>query len=204
MIAGVYSGVEREVYIKAAAERLGLGAEAMKNDVDRARGRKLKEYKQKQSREVQMSLRNYGDRVNPDAAKNIPAAAAEEAILGLMLLYEEYRSLVAQGKVSLCEDDFYTAFGKKVFAAIMETERAPGGFLFELLGETFSPDEMARLVSMQEKRRVLSANGRDVFESSIAALRAEMEKEKGKSDSSADFLAKKRQALLEKKQKSGI
>lgn len=198
MIAEVWSSVEREVYIAAAAERLGLGAEGLKNDVERIRAKKLKEYKQKESREVQMSVRNYNDRVNPDAAKNIQAAAAEETVLGLLLLYEEFRVGVLNGRIDLKEDDFYSAFGRRVFTQILELQALPGGFLFEMLGEYFSPEEMSRLISMENKRRQLTANGESVLIGSIRVLREAKEKEEGKSASSADFWERKRKAFRER------
>ena len=35
---------------------------------------------------IKMSIQNYGDRVNPDAVKNVAANACEEGILGMLLL----------------------------------------------------------------------------------------------------------------------
>ena len=64
---------------------------------------------------IKMEIQNYGDRINPDAVKNVAANACEEGILGLLLIYEEHRAAVAGGKVSLCEDDFFTDLGKRIF-----------------------------------------------------------------------------------------
>ena len=193
MIAGVWSGVEREVYIATAAERLGLTVEGMTSDVNRIRSKKLKEYRQKETNEAQASLRNYGDRVNPDAARNIQAAAAEEAILGLLLLYDEYRSLIVRGELALREEDFVTEFARRVFGEIMALQRTDGGFLFEMLGQSFSPDEMARLSRMEQKRRALTENGLAVLRTSVDTLKAGARREEDKQRSSADFFAKKRE-----------
>ncbi len=195
MIADVWSGVEREVYIATASERLGLTVEGMTADVNRIRAKKLKEYKQSQTREAQASVRNYGDRVNPDAARNVQAAAAEEAILGLLLLRDDYRAIIARGELALSESDFVTDFGRRAFGAILAQQRTDGGFLFEMLGETFSPEEMGRLTRMEQKRRVLTENGIDVLRQSVDALRRGAQKEADKQTSSADFFAKKREAF---------
>lgn len=193
MIAGVWSGVEREVYIAAAAERLGLTVEGMASDVNRIRQKKLREYRQKETTEAQASVRNYGDRVNPDAARNIRAAAAEETILGLLLLYDEYRSVIARGELDLTEEDFVTEFGRRVFAEVMALQRSDGGFLFEMLGQTFSPEEMGRLIRMEQKRRDLVENGIAVLRASIDTLRIGARREEDRQRSSADFFAKKRE-----------
>ncbi len=202
MIAGVWSGVEREVYIAAAAQKLGLTVEGMTSDVNRIRQKKIKEYRQKETTEAQASVRNYGDRINPDAARNIQAAAAEETILGLLLMYDEYRSVILRGELALGEEDFVTEFSRKVFAAIMEQQRSEGGFLFEMLGQTFSPDEMGRLTRMEQKRRALTENGIAVLRASIDTLRIGAKREEDRQRSSADFLQQKRDAFRAKN-KSG-
>ena len=198
MIAGVWSGVEREVYIAAAAQRLGLTVEGMTSDVNRIRQKKLKEYRQKETTEAQASVRNYGDRINPDAARNIQAAAAEETILGLLLMYDEYRSVILRGELALGEEDFVTEFSRRVFSAIMEQQRSDGGFLFEMLGQTFSPEEMGRLTRMEQKRRALTENGIAVLRASIDTLRIGAKREEDRQRSSADFLQQKREAFRAK------
>jgi DNA primase len=198
MIAGVWSGVEREVYIAAASQKLGLTVEGMTSDVNRLREKKLKEYRQKETTEAQASVRNYGDRINPDAARNIQAAAAEETILGLLLMYDEYRSVILRGELALTEEDFVTEFSRRVFSAIMEQQRSDGGFLFEMLGQTFSPDEMGRLTRMEQKRRALTENGIAVLRASIDTLRIGAKREEDRQRSSADFLQQKRDAFRAK------
>ena len=195
MIAGVWSGVEREVYIASAAQRLGLTVEGMTSDVNRIRQKKIKEYRQKETTEAQASVRNYGDRINPDAARNIQAASAEETILGLLLMYDEYRSIILRGELALSEEDFVTEFSRRVFAAIMEQQRADGGFLFEMLGQSFTTEEMGRLTRMEQKRRSLTENGIAVLRASIDTLRIGAKREEDRQRSSADFFAKKREAF---------
>lgn len=87
VIAATASGVERELYLKKAGERLGISPDSLAGDVARLRAKQRREYRQKESREVRLEARSFGDKVNPDAAKNPAAAAAENTILGLLLLY---------------------------------------------------------------------------------------------------------------------
>ena len=92
-----------------------------------------------------MSARNFGDRVNSDAAKDPAAASAEEVILGLLLLYPEHRAACAAGKIPLDGADFFTDFARRAFTAIIEAQQSEQGYSFSMLGEKFSPDEMADL-----------------------------------------------------------
>ena len=198
MIAAVYSSVEREVYISTAAERLGLTSAVMKNDVERIRAGLIKQYKAKEGHDAQMSAKNMGDRINPDSAKNIQASAAEEVILGLMLLYDDHRASVAKGKIELSKEDFFTEFGSRVFEAIIELENSEGGYMYSLLGEKFSPDEMGRIQRMEYKRRQLVSNGADVLAASVKTLKESKNKSVSGNDWMLD-LARRQEELKSKK-----
>ena len=197
MIAEVYSGVEREVYITSASEKLGIASDILKNDVERFRNLAIKKYKSKEGHDAQMLAKNIGDRVNPDAAKNPLASNTEETILGLMLLYDEHREAVASGKVKLTREDFFTEFGLRVFDAIIELQNSDGGYSESLLGESFTPDEMGRIQRMQVKRRDLG-NGADVFSSSVSALKLERERANTANDWKAELLRKQEQLKARK------
>ncbi len=173
MIADIYSSAEREVYIGAVAKRLDIPAESIKNDVERAFKKKKREFKKQESQNVLRKSAGFGDRINPDYAKNVAAAKAEESVLGMLLLYAEHRSSVKSGKVSLAEGDFFTDFGKRVFNAIMEIDDN-SVFDTSLLGEFFTPEEQGRIMRLELSRRDLSDNGPEVFAESVTSLKREM------------------------------
>ena len=190
-IAGVYSGVEREIYISSAAKRLGITAESLKSDVERIRRRRIREYNQKQSQDAYIKIKNIGDRINPDSSKNIRANSAEEAVLGLMLIFAEYRADAASGKANISPDDFSTEFGKRVFLAICELERTEAGFSKAVLGQSFTVDEIGRIESMEQKRHALSTNTKEVFELSIKTLKDAKNAQSAENDVSAMFEKKR-------------
>lgn len=200
IISDYYSGVEREVYVMRAAERLKVSADALAGDVEKQRNKKLWELKNAQTKEAHASIRDFGDRINPDAAKNPRAAAAEETILGLLLLYPEQRDAVLAGQVSLTSDDFFTDFSRRAFDAIMRLHGEEGGFVFSLLGADFSADEMGRLQSLEVNRRSLTDNGVKVLEEAISVLRGA--KEGTGEKSLGDALAEKRKRLAAQRQKN--
>ncbi len=171
-IAEVWSDVERDVYISAAATKLGISREGIKNDVARIRRNKINEYKKKTSNDAKLGAMNIGDKVNPDAAKNIRANAAEEAVIGLLLMFPEYRSGVISGKFSLTADDFVSEFNRRAFETVMQLEREDS-YAFSVLGEFFNTSEISRLSTMELKRRSLTENGPKVFGESIEALKRE-------------------------------
>ena len=149
IISDYHSTVERELYSKRVGEVLGISPDAIRSDVERIRKKKIRELNQDQNREAHATLRQYSNKVNPDAAKNLRASYAEETILGMMMIYPEYREGVLRGDYSLQTDDFFTEFGRRAFNSIMELE-ANGGYIYALLGEYFNPDEMSALEDMQQ------------------------------------------------------
>lgn len=199
MVARVWSSAEREVYLQAVSERLGLPIDSLRRDVERAQARIQRDRHQSEARAARMSALALDDRVNPEAAGNIRAAAAEDTVLGLMLLYEEHRRAVREGAVCLTADDFVTAFNRRVFEAIMELENSDGGFSTAVLGEKFDPDEMGRLAKLAQARRNLSENGQSVLKAAVRTLQDEKnavtKDDAPPEDSLERLLEKKRQKM---------
>ena len=202
IIADSNSSVEREVFLTKASDLLKLPIDVLRNNVDLIIKKRIKELKQSESKQAQMSIKHIGDRINPDAIKNIQANALEVNILGLLLIYDEYRQGVISGKIDISENDFVTAFGKKVFTSIIEVAKANGEFLYAMLGQYFSADEMGRLEKMRQNRLALTENGIDILQSSITALKSEKEK-KDSAESGDKFaiLRAKREQIKKKENK---
>ena len=156
--------------------------------------------KQKEGKDATLAAKGYGDRVNPDTARNVQAVAAEEAILGLLMMYPEHRRMITEGRVVLTEEDFFSALGKRAFTKIMELEENEGGFVFTLLGEFFTPDEMGRLQGMVQKRRALAENGTAVLRASVETLRAQ--KQQSDAKETGDTVQSIKQLLDAKKKKN--
>lgn len=201
IIAYTVSGVERELYISTAAARLGISAEGLANDVARVRSYRRREANKKESGEVLRSARNFGDKVNPDAAKNPAAASAEEAVIGLLMLYPEHRRAVAEGSVALSSECFFTSFGRRVFEEIMELEKSQDGYSFSLLGLKFNPDEMGRLIRIEQQRRALTNNSIDVLEDAARALREDCKKREERDSGDLSATLARRRAEWQNKSK---
>ena len=198
IIATSPSQIEREVYITQTAPKLGLTVDVMRNNVDRLMNKMKNAEQAKNLNTIKMSIQNYGDRVNPDAVKNVTANACEEGILGMLLLYEEHRAAVASGKIPLSAEDFFTDLGRRIFEAIMKLQNSEGGFLFSLLGEIFTPDEMGRIGRMIRARESLSDNGTRVFREHIDRLREATNGSK-KTTNLDELLRAKRERLTSQK-----
>ncbi len=171
LIASYHSGVEREVYLSQVSRVLTLPKDVLQNQVKLIIKKQAKDRQSEQQRQAHADIRGVGDRINPDAARDVGAAAAEEAILGLMLIYPEYRNAAADGSAGLNENDFFTAFGKRVYQEIIRAQTSQEGFSLPALEQAFSPDEVGRLQRMEQKRRSLAENGPTVFRTAVETLK---------------------------------
>ena len=187
LIANSGSNVEREVYINIVSERLGISTDSIRNDVERIRRKLYFDYKQKQGRDAVNYAKKYGDTVNSDAAKNVMASGAEDVVLGMMLLYSEHRAAVIGGELPISSDDFFTAFGKRVFEAIYELETSDEGYSRSSLCQYFSADEQGRIHRLEQMRSELTDNSINVLKQAVEVLKAE--KIRCQADSSGDKLA---------------
>lgn len=179
VIAGVYSSVEREIYIAEAAKRLGVSAESIAADVKK----KLSMQRRGERREIEKAAREsisgFHDTVNTDFARMPRVARLEETVLGLLLLYPEYRTRAFGTPPLLSEEDFLTAFGKRVFLFIREKADADG-FDTVLIDEAFTPDEVGRIAGMRVARLRLSDNSEAVFLECVASLKEAVREERGR------------------------
>jgi DNA primase len=172
LISGYHSGVEREVYIGQVAKQMALPPDVIKNRVEQMLRRRIREKKAEETRKAQADIRSVGDRINPDAIKDVQAASAEETILGLMLIYSEYRAAAADGSAMLSPDDFFTAFGRRAYEAIVDLQLSEQGYSAAALEQQFTPDEVGRLQRMEQRRRALAENGQSVFQSAVQTLKS--------------------------------
>ena len=168
LISGFYSSAERDVYISIVAKKTDIEPASIRRDVERLVHRQQKDFKTKEKQKIRQATSGFGDKVNPDFARNPAAARAEETVLGLMLLRMELCDKATKPPYSLTEDNFFTALGKKIFAFLTDQnedrETDPNA--------VFSPEEVGRLTEMRVRRMQLTENGETVFADSVANLRA--------------------------------
>ena len=202
MIASMPSQVERDIGVRKAAQLLKVSPEALANDVASARRRMVSAEKKKESEEAQRSIKNYGDRINTDAAKNIRGSRTEETLLGLMLIFDEFRREAAEGTAGIDADDFVTSFGRRIFQSLCKLELSDRGFSKAMLGEDFNADELGRIEKIEQERRALAKNDREVFMASITALKDESRKGSQDSDPFADLKRMQQMHKLARKKKN--
>ncbi|MFA6947412.1 MAG: DNA primase [Eubacteriales bacterium] len=170
VISGVWSAVERDIYLRTVSGRLEIPYEGLKRDAEGKARRNSRQRKSEETRQVQLSSVGYGDRVNTDYAKNPTAARAEEIILGMLELRPELTAEVQRGTIELAADDFFTDFGRRVFDYIL-THTEGGTFSDGALSGSFTPEEVGRVVRMRVARQEIT-NSREIFCDCVARLKS--------------------------------
>lgn len=189
IISKINSAVEREVYIGKVSEKLEIAKDNLKYDVDRKIRKQTRERQKDESRKIMLNTAGFGDRINPDYAKNVRAASAEESIISIILTYPELLKKVQDGTYNLRAEDFFTQFGKKIFEKAMELYEESTSFDYGMLGSEFTADEMGRITAIVLKRNNLSQNGEKELVDCIDVLKKEKNKQ---SASLADIINAKR------------
>lgn len=172
-ISTIYSEVEKEVYISQVSEKLGIPAASIKNDIAAIIRKKQKAEKSERMDNIQREMMGTGDRINPDLAKYPKAAALEEIVLGLIMIFNEYIPLGE--KIGLKNSDFVTEFNRRVYEAVCEAYNEYEKFDISMTGEKFTPDEISRITRMRIRREQLTYNGEDVFRDNVDNLKKEAE-----------------------------
>lgn len=204
IVAGYYTPTEREVYLHRVSEALGLPIDVLRNNLEIILRRWKKERQAQETRQAQESIRNFGDRVNPDAARFVQASAAEELVLGMMLLYAEFRSKNLLGSLSLTESDFLTDFNRRVFRETLRLQESDAGFSLAALGEFFTPEEMGRISLLKQRRMELTVNDLQVFKDGVNSLKREGERHgEGEDDFASAILRRRREAEQRRDGKDG-
>lgn len=173
VISGIWSEVERDVYMRQVCQKLGVSYDGMKNDVARLISRRNKKEKAERNSAVIRDAEGFGDRVNPDRIKNVGAASAEDTVIGILAVYPELIPQTAE-QIGLSPDDFVTDFNRKVYEKMLSLGK---GFDVGLLGEEFSPDEVSRVIKYTVSRQGLTDNGIKVISQCAEKLKKNREKE---------------------------
>lgn len=195
VIAGIGSAARREVYAIQVAERLGVGSDVIRHDVEQSIRNRDRRKKQEESDRIIAAAQGVGDRVNTDFVKNPHAAAAEEKILGILLLHPEYLTKALREKTALPPEDFFTEFGRKVYERMLSFEGE--SYDISRLGESLTVEEVDRLTLLKMNREALTDNSEELLKSLTEALRQAVHKE---SLSLEELIRQKREAAKKKQQ----
>lgn len=141
-IAGIRNPIERDVYIARTATELGVAKEAVASQVSYLAKRRGKTQEKREAHELRVAAASSPDRVNPERARHLREALAEERLIAILYKNPDYLGAL-QKRIS--PDEFVTAFNRDIYAAL--TARIAENRAFDLgaLASQFDDAQVARV-----------------------------------------------------------
>ena len=186
LVSTVYSKAERDIYVQAISERLKVDFRSVKDDVERLVKKNVYKQKKNEDDKLIQSAYGYSDRVNPDFARAPEVAANEENVLGLMLVYPEFRNSIVSNRM-LMKEDFITDLNKRIFEYLCELNENSD---LDDINSRFTVEEIGRITKIKLNRMKFPVNGTDVLHESIDMLKKTVQKKSSENIQTFDELNK--------------
>lgn len=132
--------IEREIYSNRLSAELGISVEGMNAQIKNAAARQKRLEESRRKNETQEMLnKSFEDKNNPERAKNLMAAKAEETLISSFMRNPDFYNKL---KEKISPDDFVTAFNRRIFECLVKGLEE--GFLpdLTLFSSDFTPEEM--------------------------------------------------------------
>ena len=127
LLAVLDSPVERDLYAGRLSEILGVSKEAILQEIDSIRRKKQRQEVKQQLPNLIRQEKKEMQSVNPDAVKHTRAAAAEESLLGILILHPNF---IRQVRETLPPEQMMTEFNRGLYQRILDRDRH--GLMVEL------------------------------------------------------------------------
>lgn len=142
VLATIENAIEREVYAGKLSADLGVDKSAILTQVKKAAARNMKQREKRQNRAEVQNMSGIGDRVNPERAKNMRVANAEEGIIAYLFHNPDGTDYVKQ---RLLPEKFCTAFNRKVYTFILGKNNYGAPLNLTDFSADFTPDEVSAI-----------------------------------------------------------
>lgn len=137
LLARLDSPVERDVYAGRLSDLLGVSKDAILQEIQNHRRRQQRTAERQQLTTILRQETKELRKVNPQADKFPRAAAAEESLLGTLILHPDY---IPQAKKELPPEQMLTDFNRALYARLLD--RHGQGLMVELAFLSADYDEL--------------------------------------------------------------
>lgn len=133
--------IEQDAYAAKLASEMSISKDAIMQEIKRAYKRKLEAQKKNRFNEIVRETVTPKDDVNPERAKHVRAAKAEDVLIAsLMFNPDFYRKI----KDELTPELFVTDFNRRAFKAIASRLEEGRSIELSMFAAEFTPEEMGR------------------------------------------------------------
>ena len=132
--------IEQEIYATRLSNELGVSAESIKAQIKSAAAKQRRlEESRKRSETAEMLTKSNEDKNNPERAKNLGAAKAEEALIASFMRNPDFYNKL---KEKITPDDYVTAFNRRVFESLIKCLENGIEPSLSIFSADFTPEEM--------------------------------------------------------------
>lgn len=169
VLTEIQNAVERDVYIMQLSRELGISSDSVRDEVNKARKRRASTEQKKLVQEGEQAMAGTYDRVNPDRARALRAARAEEMIIAILVRHGD---LWRFAETEIPPAEFVTGFNRRVYEFLLEEYRNEPEAVNPVFAKAFDEKEMAR-ISFFTNTAVLSGDPKAQLTESIGILKSE-------------------------------
>lgn len=154
LLAKLESPIERNVYAGQLATQLGVNKQSLEKEIENRRRRQKRAQEKTRMSTVIRQTEGLKRKANPEALEFPRAAAAEEALIGMLILHPD---MIPKVRDKLPTAMMLTSFNRRVYAQLLD--RSEKGLMVELsfLSADHDEEEMGYLA-----QAVQAASGKDV------------------------------------------
>ncbi len=158
-ILAACGAVERDIYTTRLSNELGVGAESIKAQIKVAQSKlkRLEETKKRQETQEMLS-KSFEDKNNPERAKNLRAAKAEETLISSFIRNPDFYNKLKE-KVS--PEDFITAFNRRIMQTLADALDKGLEPNLSIFSAYFTPEEMDSVTRISRISETLSNTVRE-------------------------------------------
>ena len=161
LIATLQSPVERDVYASRLSQELSVSKNSVMQELEYvSKRRQQKHTKEHLSHEIKR-MDSLTAKVNPEALKFVRAAAAEEALIGYLLLHPDHVGAVAS---KLAAEDMITSFHRKLYEVIVSRHQQQLLIDLSVMLPLFSDDEASQITYLFQVAQSRAEKTSDVDE----------------------------------------
>lgn len=177
----------REVFADKVAKNAGLTAEAVKSEVERVRGQRLRAYRKREERQVMRPELTAQPAARGMRYENLVSARAEEGVVRLLLCYPE---LIA--RCDLKPGDFTSDYLGRIYSMICERTDNGDTVSLSAILPYLTPDEASQL-TLLSARPITPGNSERELGDYIQTIRNEQYKKISSDDDFAEFTKQQQQ-----------
>ena len=150
LLAELHNPLEREVYATRLATELGVSKENVLLQINNQIKRRRKQQQERQMSQIVRRAETMQGKANPEAAKAVRGASAEEALLGILLLNPEFLATIEK---ELQPEQMITAFNRRLYETLLSRHHEAKFIELSYLAEEYEAEEMAYISKMVKDSR---------------------------------------------------